>query len=821
MVIALYILTLLILPLGYRFRAAIPEQTTRRMLLAFGLVLLSKISAIQVTDYTASPWILGATLGIQIIVLMFSSGILFGTIFRGARKRFKKLVIILATLALTLHPLSFLSGVDRISYIPVLLLACFTGWTRETRGGGRLFLTLLSFLLFIISIPSYTWPQDFSASFRALIETLESISGLPAFFLAVHSFLASFRLAFGFKLEVRKIGRRLIVSHLLAILVPAILTIAFIIMTSMASIASYRAESAGRHLVQQKIEKERDLGRLLAISAPLLDATPGHVALEQTANGLLAQFDEIGGGAALLTTTTAEGAIGSSILSLTPSAAAETTGGPSGGWVIPIDTWLTRPASNTGLAFAEGKLFSIAHASTPLGSGGDSLHADLIHEIPEGRLRDLEETFATRITINPLITVNTNDGGVQIGSVDNKIVERTKLERERWGGEEDEESRKGTIPGATLVDILEYNSEQGRWSERAMVLSSRSHYSDLFTGLTSFRENRINLIPMVFLVLIAILFLIVVGFVIGTVIFMNRAIAGSIGRLTTGARHLRDGELAHRIETKGTDELEMLAREFNRMAEGLEDRQRLALENERVEQELAIAKEIQRKLLPDKAPELPGLEIAGFSTPAREVGGDYYDYILSGDGGFTVAIADVSGKGVPAALLMSSLRASLRAQIHDHCDPAPTMERLNSFIYSSTKVESFVTGFLCVIDGGTGEVRFANAGHEPPLVLRANGTIDTIDGGGLILGAFPTAPYEEVRLTLEPGDLMLLYTDGVTEAMNVDEEFYGMERIIEYLGSLVGSTASDTLSAFASSVNDFTAGAEQSDDITLVAVKRI
>lgn len=792
---------------GFLFRADRPERSASRLTLALMAILIGRVSSFILSG----PFEIVVDF-IELGLVSGGSGILLGTILHRSRKKIRPVwigLILLSVLAVFIEPLRSNS---KVLIIPIAFL---TGWTREVRGFARPGLMILTFAVFITALGNKGQPDGMP---DALYETWRTFTYLTNSFLGIHCFFASFRLVVRFRPKVRKIGRSLLLSHLLAIVVPATLLSAFMLLAGLASIASYRAESTVRHL-----EEETNRTGAMLHDALIGEAGRGEADLERLADKLRLRFRDEPDGRAILAASIAPGGETERFeLSLLPGAERDRIDdGPDAnreGWLLPAETWLKRPPSTHGVCFAEARLLMIARAEEAI-PGGGVVRVELIREIPAGRLLRLERVLNTPIRLNPLLLVATEQGGVQMSGVDDE-TER-KWEEEQPAIDEAKGGSGFSVPGAALAPALEYDGESGDWSERTIVVSSRAYISDLFTGITTFRENRMNTIALVAFIFLALLFLVVVTHVLGTVVSMNRSIAGSIGRLTKGTRKLREGELEHRIEIQGEDELARLGAEFNRMAEGLEEGRRLALEKERVEQELAIAREIQQKLLPGSPPQIPGLEVAGLSIPAREVGGDYYDFILSGDGGFGVAIADVSGKGVPAALLMSSLRASLRAQAADRIDPAETTTRLNGFICESTKTENFITGFFGAVDGGSGEVRFANAGHEPPLLLRAGGDVETVMGGGLILGAFADVSYEEMKIRLEKGDLMLLYTDGVTEAMNGEEEFYGDRRLKEELKRLTGLPVAEVLDLLIRSVREFTAGAEQSDDITLLAVRRV
>jgi len=247
----------------------------------------------------------------------------------------------------------------------------------------------------------------------------------------------------------------------------------------------------------------------------------------------------------------------------------------------------------------------------------------------------------------------------------------------------------------------------------------------------------------------------------------------------------------------------------------LRDRQRRAQE-----QELAVARKIQQDLLPKGVLTLSGVEVAGFNLPCFAVGGDYFDYFRLPDGRIALAIADVAGKGVPAAILMSNLQAILRAETSRGSAvtaiPAQANRQLTESMSGSSK---FVTFFYGALDPESRRLSYTNAGHNPPLVVRADGSIEELEAGGLLLGVFPIAEYEEGTVDLHPGDACVLFTDGVTEAENKARDLYSDERLQELLRRERGGSAAAIAQAIADDVAAFSRGLHQSDDVTVIVVK--
>jgi len=237
--------------------------------------------------------------------------------------------------------------------------------------------------------------------------------------------------------------------------------------------------------------------------------------------------------------------------------------------------------------------------------------------------------------------------------------------------------------------------------------------------------------------------------------------------------------------------------------------------------DLSQAAEIQRGTLPEDAPGVAGADLAGFNAACRTVGGDYYDFFPYGGGRVGLALGDVSGKGMPASLMMMALHARVQVLAEDPGDLAWFMTRLNKATCAKCPANRFITFFFSVLDAGTGELRFANAGHNPPIIVRASGETQMLEGGGPVLGILPFATYAEQREHLGAGDLLVLYSDGVTEANNANYDEFGEERFIEALKEHRGESAAEIVAAVMKAVGEFAAGAPQADDITLVVAKRV
>jgi len=244
-------------------------------------------------------------------------------------------------------------------------------------------------------------------------------------------------------------------------------------------------------------------------------------------------------------------------------------------------------------------------------------------------------------------------------------------------------------------------------------------------------------------------------------------------------------------------------------------------QRERMNREIEIAREVQQRLFPQNIPEIAGVSLAGMCRPASEVGGDYYDLIELEDGHLGFAIGDVSGKGISAALIMASLRASLRGLIlDDPGDLAKMMQKVNRLVYEASSSSRYATFFFAIYNPQTREMRYVNAGHNPPILAKqVSGEFRRLEACGPVVGLLPFVSYEEQSLILELGDLLIGYTDGISEAMTVDDEEWGEDRMLQATPRQAAALASEVIKEIFRAADDFTAGAIQHDDMTLIAMK--
>ena len=336
------------------------------------------------------------------------------------------------------------------------------------------------------------------------------------------------------------------------------------------------------------------------------------------------------------------------------------------------------------------------------------------------------------------------------------------------------------------------------------------------------------------------------AFAIGSIIaaLSARRIVQPVTALTTAAAEVDTDTLSFAPETLDPvavrrDELGTLVRVFQNMVRQVQAREeylesmvrartrdlqesnaQLERAKERMESELKIAHALQSAILPKTMPENPTYSGHALMTPAREMGGDFYDFFTLDDGRLAVVMADVSGKGVPAAFFMAIARTVVRAAAARHSTPGPCLQEVNDAICEQNPQDLFVTLFYGILDPNSGEFIYANAGHNPPFVVRPLGDVSPLPmTGGVAVGVMPGLPYNENAVTLTPGDTMFLYTDGITEAMNVDQEEFTEARLEAVLADGHDLPVDVVLTNVTSAVVEFVGGAEQSDDITCIVLR--
>jgi sigma-B regulation protein RsbU (phosphoserine phosphatase) len=387
------------------------------------------------------------------------------------------------------------------------------------------------------------------------------------------------------------------------------------------------------------------------------------------------------------------------------------------------------------------------------------------------------------------------------------------------------------------------NWDTGKSSARAFLMGSirtSALYSRLSSSMSWWADAlAIGLEALAIVFGIIILVALLIGF------RLTRTLTYSVANLYKATEHINSGDLTHRIKVRAKDQLAALQTSFNSMTESLQRLIAEQKEKERLQSELEIAQEVQAQLFPRSASTVRTLELHGICRPARIVSGDYYDFLSDGPDQVGIAVGDISGKGISAALLMATIHSAIRAYGQEqlvavgaiseygsstraaavaprlaHPSPAQMLWLLNRHIYSSTQPEKYATLFLGFYDDETRRMIYSNAGHLPPIILGEDGSTRRLDTGGTVIGLFDNVEYEEQTVELYPGDILIAFSDGMTEPENEFGEF-GEERLIETI-SAYRHLPLDRISEHAvAAVEDWIGSTEQPDDVTLVLARRI
>ena len=360
-----------------------------------------------------------------------------------------------------------------------------------------------------------------------------------------------------------------------------------------------------------------------------------------------------------------------------------------------------------------------------------------------------------------------------------------------------------TAPSDEMTENINALSEDSAEEMRQQIADSRRNYNVIC--------------------LICALFVCAISFILAEMILRP------IRRLTESAKEMGAGNLDTRIEVKGTDEIAELGHTFNKMADDLnvyiEDYAKATAEKERMHSELALAKNIQENMLPSIFPPYPSrheFDIYASMDPAKEVGGDFYDFFLIDDDHLSLTIADVSGKGVPAALFMMISKIILQIHAKSEVSPAMVLSKVNEQLCDNNRSGMFVTVWFGIYEISTGKLTAANAGHEYPAVYRNGKGFELMkDKHGFVLGGMSGARYKEYTIELEPGDGIFVYTDGVAEATDSKQELFGTERMLGALNGEEFTTCEELLLNVRRNVDAFVGDAEQFDDLTMLSIRRI
>ena len=484
------------------------------------------------------------------------------------------------------------------------------------------------------------------------------------------------------------------------------------------------------------------------------------------------------------------------------------------------------PGRFRGLVFSDGQL---------------SLRAVREHPTPAGRILvsvivpvtpELIDTLAPElgpITFNVLRP--------QSGNIQSEVP--IVINRQQFASVEQIATRSRPVPaalnlfdklitGIVGLDVLDLDQIPGQAGSARVFASFSTRPSLLNRRLFSPLGDLGGAAATALLVIGAVFFLIEIGSLV-TGIVMTRTITAAVDTLYQATQHVQAGDLSYRVRLPHRDQLAALGESFNSMTHSVstlieEQRQRQKLENE-----LSIAHEVQQQLFPRSLPNLRGVEIEAICRPARVVSGDYYDFIRISPTRLAIAIADISGKGISAALLMANVQAALRSDVlryrngqpGTHLAPIDTAEivsHLNRHLFRNTSDERYATIFLGVYDTETRQLHYTNAGHLPPVYI-CNGSVRRLETGGMVVGLFSEVPFQQGALEIEHGGLLVAYSDGLIEPMNVYGEEFGTERLVDMAAQNRDASPHDIAETLMQAAEEWSGSPEQADDMTVIVMR--
>ena len=467
---------------------------------------------------------------------------------------------------------------------------------------------------------------------------------------------------------------------------------------------------------------------------------------------------------------------------------------------------------------------------------GDTLSLTSLRVIPD---RKGERLVTLRVPVTPdfLSTVAPDLGAIQLNLME-RYIGGTPPGVIYPSGEEQYRVAKPIVaqnrvlqdamfwidPPVSIVSSLDsvFTARDGRMELHRPVLAVFNARPSRLTLriFTSLGELRDSYLLLLILVGIVFLFIEVAAFVTGFV--LTRRITRAVADLYGATQYVQQGDFSHRVQIEHNDQLGELAESFNKMTASVGELIEVENKRRRLENEISIAREVQNQLFPSTLPSVPGVEIEAICKAARSVSGDYYDFIQLSPTHIAIAIADISGKGISAALLMASLQAALRSQLlvegSERLSMIDLVSRLNKHLVRNTGDDRFATFFIAVYDSATRTLRYTNAGHLPAFLICKGGS-EQLDKGGMVLGVMEDYVYEEGSLTVAPDALLIGYSDGLIEPENVYGEEFGIRRLREAAIHVQGAAPLMVAESLMAAAEEWAGTPEQADDMTVIVAR--
>lgn len=400
----------------------------------------------------------------------------------------------------------------------------------------------------------------------------------------------------------------------------------------------------------------------------------------------------------------------------------------------------------------------------------------------------------------------------------------------------DEEKSGGLMPPSVnrldvplnWISVLNASNWVESDSNSYAVLAVNTRLSALSNILFAQKADELGGVVMIALLVVCGAFVLVelIAFVIG--VSLTRTVTGAVHSLYQGTQRVMLGDFSHRIAIYGNDQLADMGKSFNSMTANLERLVLVAKEKERLQAEIEIAREVQEQLYPKTAPVVRTLRVSGLCQPARMVSGDYYDFQRFEQNLLAIAVGDVAGKGISAALLMASIQSAMRMELRSssvlplngtRLSTARMVSELNQQLYATTAPEKYATFFFCLYDELSGKLTYTNAGHLPPILFRKD-KAQLLEVTGTVMGAFPLSHYDEKILQMESGDLLVCYTDGITEPENAYGEMFGEDRLIDVVSKNIDRDETRIMDVIMDAVHQWTGSPELQDDMTVLLARK-
>lgn len=640
-----------------------------------------------------------------------------------------------------------------------------------------------------------------------------------------------------------RLRRRLVVNYLLIGVIPIALLVLLIVLIGYVVVMQAGANLVSRQLdahLEQSHSAALSLGRDFANAAGQgrMDTAETGRRLQEKADSLAPVFPRVR--AVIFDRASGEKVAADSALPAgeEPEALEGTGGGEIAIPEAPLPSWLKEEFHGlVVLADSAGRRHVYALHLVPLrGAPGYSL--ELSYPIGERLCRRLSQNTELEVrpgmAMIPLVMTSSGPG-----------LEQSGIRRIEEGGRAGDSAagRPGRLP--VFKEVRDWVTGASREVDVLMIDSSFLLPGEIWRRIEQFRASSVLGDAIVWTIGgLSVFFLIIILTAVVSAIVLTRSITGAIHNLYLGTKRVEEGDLSHEIPIISRDQVGDLSVSFNQMTRSIRELMRVSAEKQRLDQEMRIAAQVQAQLFPKAIPVSRRLEFApGKCIPARSVSGDYYDFLEVAPGCIGIVVADVCGKGVSAALMMANLQANLRGQVLAYYDSlarqadaadiaslrsrlSPVrkiVERVNLQIADSMMDSSFITFFYGEFDERSCMMTYTNAGHNPPLLLRheEGGTpvVERLEAGGTVLGLFKDSRYEDARIELRPGDLLVAFTDGLLEANNRLNEEYGEENLVRCIIRNRHLSAPQLEAAILESVRAWTEGAEQEDDLTLVIFK--